>query len=84
MPATNAALASTSARHASPAITVTDANPDSAGAPVRGSMRWCSGAAAALPRGGAAGCWWRSAPAASESSAGAAGAERVVDRDHPA
>ena len=35
-PAMNAALASTSARHASPATTVTDASPLAAGRPVRG------------------------------------------------
>ena len=83
-PATNAALANTSARHASPATTVTDASPDSAGAPVRGSMRWCSVDVAPRPRPAAAGCWWRPRPRRSASSPVRAGAERVVDVDDPA
>ena len=82
-PATNAALASTSARHASPATTVTDARPESAGSPVRGSMRWCS---ARSPRVHAR----RSrvlvaiAPSREREQPGAPGGERVVDLDHPA
>ena len=40
-PATKAALASTSACHASAAITVAESIPLSAGRPVAGSIRWC-------------------------------------------
>ena len=79
----NAALASTSARHASPVTTVTDASPLVAGRPVRGSMRWCSAVPVALPgptQPGARG----DRTLREREHPGRAGVEGVVDRDDPA
>ena len=83
-PATNAALASTSARHASPATTVTDASPLRRRASGPRIDEVVQRRAVAAATRDAAGCSSRSRPRASASMPGRAGVERVVDRDHPA